>query len=128
MAVATSASTGRTRSILSRLGLLVHFTAVVTGDEVGAGKPDPEIYLLACQRINCHPSSAVAVEDAAAGIQAAKDAGLKCLGIASSAPEEKLVNAGADCVLPDFVNLTLQQFHSFVEMQPQRFGTDLEFP
>jgi HAD superfamily hydrolase (TIGR01509 family) len=123
MAVATSASASRTRSMLNRLGLLGHFTAVVTGDEVHAGKPDPGIYLLACQRINCPPNAAVAVEDAAAGVRAAKDAGLRCVGIASWGSEEKLTAAGADCVLPDFVNLTLQEFHSLVGMQPQRSGT-----
>lgn len=123
MAVATSASASRTRSILKRLGLLAHFTAVVTGDEVRAGKPDPGIYLLACQRINCPPSAAVAFEDAAAGVRAAKGAGLRCVGITKGGSEEKLTAAGADCVLPDFANLTLQQFHSLVGMQPQRSGT-----
>lgn len=123
MAVASSASSSRTRSILKRLGLLAHFTAVVTGDEVPAGKPDPGIYLLACQRMNCPPSAAVAVEDAAAGVRAAKDAGLRCIGIASCGSEQKLTAAGADCVLPDFVNLTLQRFHSLVGMQPQHSRT-----
>jgi len=123
MAVATSASSSRTRSILKRLGLLAHFTAVVTGDEVRGGKPDPGIYLLACQRMNCPPSAAVAVEDAAAGVLAAKRAGLRCVAITKCGSEEKLTAAGADCVLPDFVNLTLQRLHSLVGMQPQHSGT-----
>ena len=123
MAVATSASSSRTRSILKRLGLMTHFRAVVTGDDVRAGKPDPGIYLLACQRINCPPNAAVAVEDAAAGVRAAKDAGLRCIGIASCGSEEKLTAAGADCVLRDFVNLTLQEFQSLLGMQPQSSGT-----
>ena len=123
MAVATSASATRTRAILSRFGLLAHFAAVVTGEEVAAGKPDPEIYRLACRRTQCQPDSVVAVEDAVAGIQAAKNAGLKCLGIASSAPEEKLMNAGADCVLPDFINLTLERFHSLLGLRKQACGT-----
>lgn len=122
MAVATSASAGRTQSILKRLGLLTHFTAVVTGDEVRAGKPDPGIYLLACQRINCPPSAAVAFEDAAAGVRAAKGAGLRCVGITKGGSGEKLTAAGVDCILPDFVNLTLQHFHSLVGMQLQPSG------
>ena len=119
MAIATSASAGRTRSILTRLGLLAHFRAIVTGDEVREGKPDPCIYRLACQRIECPPQAAVAIEDAASGIQAAKSAGLKCVGIASHQPEEKLTAAGADHVLPDFLNLSLREFHSLVGLQPQ---------
>jgi beta-phosphoglucomutase len=120
MAVATSASTSRTYSILSRTGLLTRFRAVITGEEVRKGKPDPEIYRLACQRINCAPSAAVAVEDAASGIRAAKGAGLRCVGIAGRNSKEQLTAAGADCVLRDFAHLTLEKFHSLVGMQPQR--------
>jgi len=120
VAVATSAGANRTQSMLKRLGILAHFTAVVTGEEVGAGKPDPAIYLLACQRIGCPPNTTVAVEDAAAGVRAAKGAGLRCVGISRCGSEEKLTAAGADCVLPDFVNLTLEKFRSLVGMQPQR--------
>ena len=119
MALATSASAGRTRSILEGLGLLTHFRAIVTGDEVREGKPDPSIYRLACQRINCPPEAAVAVEDAASGVQAAKGAGLKCVGIAGDQSGEKLTAAGADYVVRDFLNLSLREFHSLVGMQPQ---------
>jgi len=119
MAVATSASANRTRDTLQRLGLMKHFTAVVTGDDVREGKPDPGIYRLACQRIHCPAEAAVAVEDAAAGIRAAKDAGLKCVGIAGYQSQDKLTAAGADYVLRDFLNLSLREFHSLVGMQPQ---------
>jgi beta-phosphoglucomutase len=118
MAVATSASSGRTRSILERLGLLTRFSAIVTGDEVQNGKPDPGIYRLACQRINCPPYGAVAVEDAASGVRAAKSAGLKCVGIGDCQSEGELTAAGADHVLRDFRNLSLHEFHSLVGMQP----------
>jgi len=119
MAVATSASARRTHSMLSRAGLLTHFCAVITGEEVRNGKPDPAIYRLACQRIHCPSNAAVAVEDAAAGIQAAKGAGLRCVGIAGDKSGEQLTAAGADCVLPDFVDLTLRKLRSLVGMQPQ---------
>jgi len=118
MAVATSASSGRTRSILSSTGLLSHFSAVVTGDEVRSGKPDPGIYRLACQRINCSPNVVVAVEDAASGVRAAKGAGLKCVGIAGSQPGDLLTAAGADCVLSDFADMTLKKFHLLLGMEP----------
>jgi len=114
MAVATSASVSRTHSILSRTGLLTRFRAVITGEEVSRGKPDPGIYRLACERISCEPSAAVAVEDAPSGIRAAKEAGLRCIGIAGSKSVEQLIAAGADCVLPDFINLTLRDLHALV--------------
>lgn len=117
MAVATSAGRGRTQAILKHLGLLTHFRAIVAGDEVREGKPDPGIYRLACERLSCPPQFAVAIEDAASGIRAAKGAGLKCLAIANSQPEEKLTAAGADWVLRDFLNLTMRKFHSMLGMQ-----------
>lgn len=120
MAVATSASAGRTYPILTRAGLLNSFRAVITGDDVRKGKPDPGIYRLACQRIHCSPEAAVAVEDAASGIRAAKAAGLKCVGIARNGSRDQLAAAGADCVLQDFVDITLRRFHSLVGMRPHR--------
>ena len=123
MALATSASTSRARSTLKRMGLTEYFTAMVTGDEVQAGKPDAGIYRLACERIDCQPSGAVAFEDAASGVRAAKDAGLKCVGIASAACELKLSAAGADCVLSDFVNLTLEELHSLVGIDSAHFDS-----
>ncbi len=50
--------------------------------------------------------------------------GLTCLKAANSALEDRLNTAGADCVLPDFVNLTLEQFHSLVGLQTQCFRTE----
>lgn len=117
IAVATSASRNRTQSTLSRMGILGLFAAVVTGDEVSKGKPDPSIYRVACQRMRCDPQAAVAIEDAASGVRAAKGAGLKCMGIARHQREELLTAAGADAVLKDFVHLTLSQFHSLIGMQ-----------
>lgn len=116
MAVATSASAGRTHSILSRTGLLTHFRTVVTAEDVRKGKPDPYIYHLACQRIGCRPESAVAVEDAASGIRAAKSAGMKCVGIAGRTSADHLIAAGADFVLQDFVNVSLRTLHSLFSL------------
>lgn len=112
MAVATSASSGRTQSTLKCMGLLNRFSAVVTGDDVPKGKPDPGIYQLACQRIHCPPHAAVAFEDAASGVRAAKSAGVKCVAIAADARRDLLLAAGADAVLPDFVDITPQSFRS----------------
>jgi HAD superfamily hydrolase (TIGR01509 family) len=109
MAVATSASASRTRSTLRRVGVLDHFQAVVTGDDVPEGKPNPAIYRLACARVKSAPAATVAIEDAVAGVQAAKAAGLKCVAISTSQSPQKLSDAGADCVFQDFANLSIQQ-------------------
>lgn len=76
------ASSTRRQGVLRSLevaGLLPYITAVVGGDEVERGKPDPLIYQLACRRLGLPPGVCAAVEDSPVGAQAAWGAGLRCL-------------------------------------------------
>ncbi len=107
MAVATSASESRTRFTLEQLGLRSYFDVIVTGKDVKLGKPAPDIYRAACQGLRVAPQAAVAFEDAVAGVAAAKAAGLRCVGVLSHQPAEKLMAAGADFTIPDFAGLSL---------------------
>jgi HAD superfamily hydrolase (TIGR01509 family) len=74
-------------AVLDRLGAH-RFDTVVTGDEVRAGKPDPEPYLTACARLGVPPASAVVVEDAPTGIRAAEAAGCVVVVVPSIAAVE----------------------------------------
>ena len=67
------------------------FDAITTGDEVEP-KPAPDIYLLACERLEVEPADAVALEDSPLGVQAAKAAGLACIGVPSD-PSQPLAEA-----------------------------------
>jgi beta-phosphoglucomutase len=102
LAVATSASEIRTFATIERLGLGGCFDAVVTASDVEQGKPDPAVYRLACERLEVSPMSAVAFDDARAGVQAAKSAGMRCIGVASNGLCEQLLLAGAEAVVPSF--------------------------
>lgn len=106
LALATSASRSRARSTLSDLGLLGCFRAIVTGEDVSAGKPDPAVYRLAFTRLAIETECILAVEDAASGIRSAVAAGLSCIGIGSHETSENLRMAGAVHVLPDFQSVT----------------------
>ncbi len=81
MAVAT----GGTRSICTKtlegLGLLGHFKAIVTADDVEHGKPAPDIFLEAARRIGIAPELCEAYEDAELGLQAARAAGMSAVDI-----------------------------------------------
>jgi sugar-phosphatase len=77
----------------------------ITGDDVRAGKPSPEGYLLAAKRLNVRPWDCVVVEDAPAGIQAGKAAGMKVIGIASSISQDAL--SQADVVVQQLANIKL---------------------
>ena len=66
---------------LASAGFADAFEAIVTADDVEHAKPAPDIYLLACERLGIDPSEAVALEDSASGVTAAKAAGLTCIAV-----------------------------------------------
>ena len=66
---------------LATAGLADAFQAIVTADDVEHAKPAPDIYLLACERLGVPPSEALALEDSASGVAAAKAAGLTCIAV-----------------------------------------------
>jgi len=67
--------------VLERLGLADFFDAVVTGYDITKTKPDPEIFLLAAERLNVPPQHCLVFEDAASGVEAAHRGGMKCIGV-----------------------------------------------
>ncbi|MGH2357526.1 MAG: HAD family hydrolase [Candidatus Limnocylindria bacterium] len=66
---------------LSTAGLAAAFDAIVTSDDVARAKPAPDLYLEACRRLNVEAAQALALEDSAAGVAAAKAAGLRCIAV-----------------------------------------------
>jgi HAD superfamily hydrolase (TIGR01509 family) len=75
-AVATSAGRATATQHLSRTGLLDGFRAVVTRDDVSRGKPDPDVFLLAAERLGVDPAVCLALEDSNNGVRAASAAGM----------------------------------------------------
>jgi beta-phosphoglucomutase len=112
LALASSASGGRAAYMLEQLSLKRRFRAIVTGDDVHHGKPDPEIFRLAAQRLDVEAQNILVCEDAVCGVEAAKSAGMKCLGIAAKGRGPLLEKAGADRVLPDFTSASLKELRN----------------
>jgi mannitol-1-/sugar-/sorbitol-6-phosphatase len=77
----------------------------ITADDVKAGKPAPDAYLLAASRLSVKPEDCVVIEDTPAGIQAGKSAGMKVIGVASSHPKEELNQA--DVVVQQLADIKL---------------------
>jgi len=71
------------------------FDVVVTGSDVRRGKPHPEPYLRSLSKLCIQPCEAVAIENAPLGIQAAKNAGLRCLALETSLSREHLKDSDA---------------------------------
>jgi beta-phosphoglucomutase family hydrolase len=82
--VATSARRHSAARMLEELGLIDYFGAIVTADDIAHGKPDPEIFLVAAERLGVAPEKCVVFEDSIAGVTAAKAAGMYCAAITTS--------------------------------------------
>lgn len=81
---AVASSSRNAPLILERTGLAGRFDAVVDGRDIARTKPHPEIFLLAARRLGLTPAECVVVEDAPAGIEAARRAGMAYYGIGSA--------------------------------------------
>ena len=87
--------------ILQRLKLIEYFDAHIDGNKISKAKPDPEIFLLAAEELKTEPSECLVFEDAQAGIEAAKNAGMRSIGVGDPEKLEK-----ADLVISGFSNLS----------------------
>jgi HAD superfamily hydrolase (TIGR01509 family) len=93
LALASSGDRVKVAFGMQALELHCIFETVVTGDDVSHSKPDPEIYLTAAQRLGVPPAACVAIEDAPAGVEAAKRAGMRCIAVTNSVAREQLRKA-----------------------------------
>jgi beta-phosphoglucomutase len=91
--------------VLDCLGNRTRWGAVVTATDVTRGKPDPQVFLIAAQRMGVSPSRCAVVEDAPAGIQAAKAAGMASIGMASTGRSREILSE-ADLVVDSLGQLS----------------------
>jgi len=80
-AVASSAPRANIAAILDALKLEHVFDAIVSAEDVQRGKPDPQVFLVAADRVSVPPARCIVLEDAPAGIEAARRAGMKSIGV-----------------------------------------------
>jgi len=106
LAVGSSGPPENVRIVLEGLGRARLFDATVTGAEVKVGKPDPEVFLKASEKLGIHPRCCAVVEDAVAGVEAARRAGMTPIALVGTAPRETLAEAGADLVVESLRDLT----------------------
>ncbi len=100
-AIGSSAPRRNLEVILNQIKAAGYFQALTAMEDVSRGKPDPEVFLVAAKKLGVPPENCVVFEDAIAGVQAAKSAGMKCVAVTfvGHHVEEKLLEAGADrCV------------------------------
>ncbi len=95
LAVASGSTHAVIGAVLAMQGLRRHFPVVVSAQDVTRGKPDPDIFLLAAEKLEVEPATCVVIEDSAAGVAAARAAGMRVIGITNSLPPERLQEADA---------------------------------
>ena len=106
LAIATSGNKNKQFPVILGTGLkLDWFDAVITGDDVTRKKPDPQIYLVTAERLGVAPARCVVFEDAPAGVEAAKAAGMICVAVTSSV--EPALLCDADVVVDSLERLSL---------------------
>ena len=87
--VATSSNRDRVDTILAQAQITDYFDDSICGDEVTKGKPNPEVFLKSCQKLDVSVDEAIVLEDSEAGIQASYDAGIKVICIPDMKYPEK---------------------------------------
>lgn len=99
VAVASGAVRVEVEAVLEGSGLRPLLATVVTADDVAQGKPDPEGYLIALDRLGLPGSAVLSFEDTHFGVMAAVAAGMRCVGVGTTMSAERLRNAGAAAVV-----------------------------
>lgn len=92
-ALGSSAPIENIRLVTQELGIEDLFQVIVSGRDVKEGKPSPQGFLLAAEKLGIEPKDCVVIEDATAGVTAAKRAGMLCLAVTNTSPKTKLASA-----------------------------------
>lgn len=94
IAVGSSAPRVNVDFVLDRCHIASYFDAVASGSEITRSKPDPEVYLLAAEKLGVAPENCVVFEDAFVGMEAARRAGCRVVALASTFPREMITGRG----------------------------------
>lgn len=108
LAIGSSAPRANLNLILTRLGLQSVFDACVTKEDVTRGKPAPDTFLKAAEKLSVPPYGCVVVEDAVQGVEAGKTAGMRVVAVTATRNRADLANA--DIVVDSLIELTAKDF------------------
>ncbi len=115
LAVGTSAPVSNVDFTLDGLNIRSRFDAIVDASMIRHGKPNPEIYLTAAERVGVLPSRCIVFEDAFAGIEAGWRAGMTVVALATTHTPDELHDTGPALIVNDFTELTVDKLLGLVE-------------
>ena len=114
MAVATSAPPENLHFVIDKLGIRNYFDALVDESQIKNCKPDPEIYILAANKLGVPISNCLVFEDSIFGIQSGKAAGMKVIGITTSFGAEQIKMA--DLIITSFTEISLERIKKLLSI------------
>ena len=109
-AVASAAPRANIVAVLEALSATHAFQGIVSAEDVHRGKPDPEVFLAAAARVGVSPDRCIVVEDAVAGVQGARSAGMRSIGVSRNG-----THLPADIVVTSLELLDLNAFEKLLE-------------
>jgi beta-phosphoglucomutase len=116
LAVGSSGPPANVELTLDRLGRATRFDAIVTGRDVTRGKPDPQVFQIAGERLGLSPARCIVIEDAPVGIAAARAAGMASVGLVGTVSAERLV--AADVVVRSLRELDAGRLAALLDRAP----------
>jgi len=105
--IAVISSSKNCLSILKKITLVDLFDVIITGNDITKGKPDPQVFFMAAEKMSVKSGECVVFEDAVLGVEAAKRAGMKCVGIDRYDEPDRLNKA--DLVISDLAEVDLEK-------------------
>ena len=121
-AIGSSAPILNIDALLDATGLREYIDAISSGDDVMEGKPNPQVFLIAFERLGVDPRNGVVIEDAPAGVLGGKRAGAAVLGVTTTQTVETLHEAGADRVAASLDGITVADLETLVQANRERAG------
>jgi len=116
MALASSTDLDLISVVLTTFTLHGFFRVVVSGEDVQRAKPHPDIFLETAERLGCLPEACVVIEDSRAGVQAAKGAGMTCVGFRSPHGQDQDLDQ-ADVIVKAINEITLNSLSVLVDQR-----------
>ncbi len=114
LALASSSPLENIRLLTESLGIRGLFQAVVSGEDVTEGKPSPQVFLLAAERLGVKPEDCVVVEDAVAGVAACRSANMRCLAVTNTHPRASL--AAADLIVDNLAGVNVTDLEQLLQL------------
>ncbi|WP_373519202.1 beta-phosphoglucomutase [Pricia sp.] len=108
--LALGSASKNAKPILEKVKLLPYFNAIVDGTDVAKAKPDPEVFLIAAQKMGARPENCIVFEDAVAGIEAANNAGMTSIGIGDAKTLSE-----ANHVFKDFTEISTEFLEGLIQ-------------